>query len=92
MSRWTISSSAIDGHPGSTEPAAALPFVHHRTLGEAGDLAVLGERDAEAERVLERPPHEERVLDAAAVVGEDPHADRGEFGERGELRRRGARP
>ena len=67
------------------EPAAARPFVHHGTLGQAGDLAVLGERDAEPAGVLERPAHEERVLHAIAVVGEDAHADRGQFGEGGEL-------
>ena len=31
------------------EPAAALTLVHDGALGEAGDLAVLGERDAETE-------------------------------------------
>ncbi len=31
------------------EPAAARALVHDRALGEPGDLAVLGERDAETE-------------------------------------------
>ena len=68
------------------EAAAARSLVHHRTRGEPGDLAVLGERDPEAVGVLERPAHEERVLHAVAVVGEDPHAGRGQFGERRQLR------
>ena len=59
--------------------------MHHRAFGQPGDLAVLGERDVEPERVLERTSHQQRVLHAVAVVGEDPHADGGEFGERGEL-------
>ncbi len=59
--------------------------MHHGPLGQPGDLAVLGERDVEPAGVLEGPAHEERVLHAVAVVGEDPHADRGQFGERREL-------
>ena len=70
---------------GQAEPAAARPFVHHRALGEPFDLAVLGERDPEPVGVLEGPAHQQRVLHAVAVVGEDPHAGVGELGERGQL-------
>jgi dihydroorotase len=35
---------------------------------------VLRQHDVQAERVLHRPAHQERVLHAVAVVGEDPHA------------------
>ena len=91
MSRWTISSSAIAGQPGHAELAAAAALVHHRPLGEPGDLAVLGEHDVEPERVLQRPAHQQRVLHAVAVVGEEPHAGGGQLGERGERPRR-ARP
>ncbi len=67
------------------EPAAALALVHDRALGEAGDLAVLGERDAETERVLERPTHQQRVLHAVAVVGEQRDTGGRQLGERRQL-------
>ena len=85
MSRWTISSSAIDGHPGRPSRLQHVALVHHRAFGEPGHLAVLGERDAEVERVLERPAHQQRILHAVAVVGEEVHAGGGELGERREL-------
>ena len=84
MSRWTISSSAIDGQPGRPSWLQQRPSCITAPSVSAGDLAVLGERDVEAERVLERPAHQQRVLHAVAVVGEDPHAGRGELGERRE--------
>ncbi len=71
---------------GQAEPAAARSFVHHGALGEPFDLAVLGQGDPEPIGVLEGPTHQERVLHAVAVVGEDPHAGVSEFGERRQLR------
>ena len=68
-----------------------MALVHHGTLGEPFDLAVLGEHDAEIGGVLDRPPHQERILHTVAVVGEDVHAGIGQFGKRRELRRRGGR-
>ena len=70
---------------GQAELAAALPFVHHGTGGEGADLAMLGEDDVEAEGVLHRPAHQQRVLHAGAVVGEQVDAGVGELAERGEL-------
>ncbi len=70
---------------GQAELAAAVPLVHHRALRERGDLAVLGEDDVEAERVLHRPAHQQRVLHAVAVVGEDPHARGDQLAERRQL-------
>ena len=45
---------------------------------------MLRQRDAESAPVLHGPAHEQFVLHAVAVVGEDPHSRGGEFGERGE--------
>ena len=42
--------------------------------------------------VLERPPHQPGVLHAAAVVGEEPHAEVGQLGHRRQLRARPGRP
>ena len=77
------------GPAGQAELAAAPSLVHDRPPGEAGDLAVLGEHHVEAQRVLHRPAHQQRVLHAVAVVGEDAHAGGGELGVR---RQRLARP
>ena len=84
MSRWTISSSASAGQPGSPSSLQQRALVHHRPGRQAGDLAVLGEHHVEAERVLHRPAHQQRVLHAVAVVGEDPHAGVDQLGVRGE--------
>ena len=62
--------------------AAAFAFVHHGTFGEPGDLTVLGEGDTEAAGVLQRPPHQQRILHAGAVVGEEVHTGSGELGIR----------
>ncbi len=67
------------------ELAAALPFVHHGTAGEGADFAVLGEDDVESAGVLHRPAHQQRVLYAGPVVGEQADAGIGELTERGEL-------
>jgi hypothetical protein len=64
-----------------TETAAAGTLVHHRAGRECADLAVLGERDVECSRVLQRSTHQLRVLHAVAVVGEQAHAGGGEFAE-----------
>ena len=74
---------------GQAELAAAAALVHHRPVGQPGDLAVLGQHHVEAERVLHRPAHQQRVLHAVAVVGEDAHAGVDQLGER---RQRLARP
>ena len=70
---------------GEAELAAAVPLVHHRSAREPGHLAVLGEHHVQAERVLHRPAHQQRVLHAVAVVGEDPHAGGDELAERRQL-------
>ena len=85
MSRWTISSSASDGPSREPEVAAAVTLVHHRTGREPFDLTVLRHGDAEAEGVLEGPPHEQWILHAVAVVGEQLDAGSRQFGERGQL-------
>ena len=85
MSRYTISSSAIDGQPGSPNVGAALALVHDGTLGEPLHLAVLRQHDAEVGGVLERTTHQQRVLDAVAVVGEQVDTGRGQLGQRREL-------
>ena len=67
------------------EPAAARALVHDCALGEPGDLAVLGERDAETQRVLEGATHQQRVLHAIAVVGEQRDTGGRQLGERRQL-------
>ena len=67
---------------GQAEVAAARALVHHRTLGQRGDLAVLRQRDVEGARVLERVPHQLRILHAVAVVGEQVDSGSSELAER----------
>jgi hypothetical protein len=62
-----------------------VALVHHGTLREPGDLAVLRQHHAQIERVLEGSAHEQRVLHARAVVGEQVHAGGGQLRERREL-------
>ena len=85
MSRWTISSSATAGQPGRPSSLQQWPSCITAPRGEAADLAVLGEDHVEPERVLHRPAHQQRVLHAVAVVGEDPHAGGDELGVRRQL-------
>ena len=66
--------------------AAARALVHHRALGERGDLAVLGQGDVEGAGVLERMAHQLRILHAVAVVGEQVHAGGGQLAERRQCR------
>ena len=54
------------------EATAAVALVHHRARREPLDLAVLRQRDAEPVGVLERSTHQQRILHAVAVVGEQP--------------------
>ena len=91
MSRWTISSSAIDGQPGRPSSLQQWPSCITAPSVRRADLAVLGEHDAEPERVLQRPAHQQRVLHAVAVVGEEAHAGGGELGERRQLLARAGR-
>ena len=74
-----------DGGPaGQTEAARELALVHLGVLGEPRLLGVLGDHAVERLDVLQRAPHQQRVADALAVVGEHPHA-RGRVGHRAEL-------
>ena len=85
MSRWTISSSATAGQPGRPSSLQHWPSCITAPVRQAADLAVLGEDDVETERVLHRPAHQQRVLHAVAVVGEEAHPGVGELGERRQL-------
>ena len=85
MSRWTISSSATAGQPGRPSSLQQRPSCITAPAVSAADLAVLGEHDVEPERVLHRPAHQQRVLHAVAVVGEQVDPGRDELGERRQL-------
>ena len=61
------------GPAGEPELPADGPFVHLGTLGQPGFLRMLRDDSTERRRVLERSPHEEGVVNALPVVGEDPH-------------------
>ena len=62
------------GPAGQPEPAGHLALVAAGVgAGEARVLRVLGDDAAEGLDVLERAPHDAGVVDAVAVVGEDPH-------------------
>ena len=81
----TMISSASAGMPLRPSRALTMPFVHRAARGERRLLAVVGDRNAERARVLERRAHEMRARDRPAVVA---HGDRtgadhlAEFGER----------
>ena len=92
MSRITMTSSASAGWPGMPSRADHGALVHRPARGQHVVLAVLGQRDAEAPGVLERPAHQPGVLHAAAVVGEEPHAELGQLGHGRELRAPPGRP
>ncbi len=59
------------------ELAGDLALVHLGALGQPGLLRVLGDDTVEGLHVLQRAAHHHRVVDALAVVGEDPDAGRG---------------
>ena len=69
---------------GEAEPPGELALVHLGALGEPRLLGVLGDHAVERLDVLQRPPHQDGVADAVAVVGEDPHPGGG-VGHRAEL-------
>ena len=81
----TMISSASLGNSLEAEPRADDPFVHRAAVRERRLFAVVGDRNAERPRVLERGAHEVRAGDGLAVVA---HGDRAgadhlaEFGER----------
>ena len=83
-SRAMIASSATAGQPGRPSRAETIALVHLRALGQPGLLGVLGDHPVERLHVLQRPPHQPRIGDAVAVVGEDPHPRR-RVGHRAEL-------
>ena len=81
-----------DGFLGDPRPATQpqlggdFAFVRDRTFGQPGVFAVLGQKHVEAFGVFDGPPHDLGVVDAFAVVGEEPHFRIGvhhhaEFGE-----------
>ena len=84
QSRATIVSSAVAGQPASPSRDGHLPLVRLRAPGEPVVLGVLGDHDVERGGVLQRPAHDQRIVHAAAVVGEHPHL-RGRAGHRAEL-------
>ncbi len=57
-------------------------LVHCTAGGQRGVLTVLGQRDAEALGVVQRPPHEGAVLHTRSVVGEQRHAEVRQLAER----------
>ena len=76
-----------DGGPaGEAEDGGDLALVHLRAGGEPGFLRVLGHDAVERLDVFQRAAHQHGVVDADAVVGEDPDVGAGvghgaEFGE-----------
>lgn len=82
---------------GQAEPPGDLALVAARgAVGQPGVLRVLGNDPVKGLDVVQRPAHEAGVVDAAAVVGEDPHpgpgagheAQLGQFGALERLRHR----
>ena len=69
---------------GQAEPGGDLALVELRALGQPRLLSVLRDHAVERLDVLKRPPHQQRVGHAQAVVGEDPDAGGG-VGHRAEL-------
>ena len=69
---------------GQAQDPGQLALVHLRALGQPGLLRVLRDHAVEGLHVLQRAPHQVRVGDALAVVGEDPHPGGG-VGHRAEL-------
>ncbi len=59
------------------ELAGDLALVHLGALGQPGLLGVLGDDAVEGLHVLQRAAHDDRVVHALAVVGEDPDVRRG---------------
>lgn len=76
-----------DGGPAAeTEFGGDDALVHLGALGEPGLLGVLGDDAVERLHVLQGAAHDHRVVDALAVVGEDPDVrrrfvHRAQFGE-----------
>ena len=56
-----------------TEPGRIGALVRDGADREPRLLGVLGDQHAQAARVLKRAPHDQRIVDADAVVGEHPH-------------------
>ena len=69
---------------GHAEPARPLALVHGTPGGQGLVLAVLGQGDAESAGVVEGPAHEGPVLNPGPVVGEQPYAEGGQLGHRGQ--------
>ena len=62
------------GPAGQTEASGQLALVTTGpVVGQLGVLGVLGHHPVEGLDVLQRPAHHPRVMDAPAVIGEDPH-------------------
>ena len=72
---------------GQTEQRRHPPLVHLGVRGEVGVLAVVHDHGVEPGRVLQRTPHDQRVGDGLAVVGEAVDTGLGavQFAELGEL-------
>ena len=75
------------GPAGQPEPRGDLALVELRALGQPRLLGVLGDDPVECLDVLQGPPHQQRVGDAEAVVGEDadPGSGVGHGAELGQL-------
>ena len=87
MSRMAMISSASDGNALEPEPRAHEPFVHRAAVGERRLLAVVGHRDAEGARVLERGAHQVRAHHRLAVVAHRHRAGAHHLAELGERAR-----
>ena len=77
-------SSASAGMPLQAEPRAHDPLVHRAAVRERRLLAVVGDRDAEGARVLERGAHELRADHRLAVVAHRHGAGADHLAELGE--------
>jgi len=70
--------------PGQAQASRHLALVQLRAAGQPGVLCVLGDHPVEGAHVLQGTAHQQRVVDADAVVGEHPHS-RGAVRHRTEL-------
>ena len=61
------------GPAGQTEPRGVGSLVGHGADREPRLFGVLRDQDTKAGGVLERAPHDQRIVHAHAVVGEQPH-------------------
>ena len=61
-----------------SEPGAHHPLVHRGAGGQCGVLAVVGDGKPQRTRIFHRVPHQRRVGQRPAVIGEADHASLGQ--------------